>query len=59
MCASGHNDTTVKMRMSVISVTSAMKRKPGQLFAAGGGLDSPHESAEQSGVSMSILNPAW
>lgn len=35
MCALEHNDTTVKMRMSVISVTLAIESKPGQLFAAG------------------------
>lgn len=36
MSASSHSDTTVKMRMSVISVTLAMKRKPGQLFRSRG-----------------------
>jgi len=57
MCASGHNDTTVKMRMSVISVTLAMKRKPGQLFRSRGQFGQFSRKRRAVWVSMSVLIP--
>ena len=57
MCASGHNDTTVKMRMSVISVTLAMKRKPGQLFRSRGRFGQFSRKRRAEWVSMSVLIP--